>query len=126
MVLDASALLAFVKQEPGAAAVERFLGEGYVSAVNASEFVQKVDQYGGDGAKALATLEALGVTLEPAGKAAALLAASIYKTTHQYGLSIADRFCLALASHLGSPVCSADKSWLEPAKALGVELVLIR
>jgi len=50
MVLDASALLAFVKQEPGAAAVERFLGEGYVSAVNASEFVQKVDQYGGDGA----------------------------------------------------------------------------
>lgn len=69
-VFDVSALLAFSRHEPGAQVVGPSLSSGYVSAVNASEFVQKLDQYGDDGARALELLEGLGlrVCIRPTGR----------------------------------------------------------
>jgi PIN domain nuclease of toxin-antitoxin system len=126
MVLDASALIAFVRQEPGAAVVEEYLADGHASAVNASEFIQKLDQHGARGEDAFATLEALGLRFQPVIRADAVQAAAIHPTTRPYGLAIADRLCLALALRLGLTVCSADTSWAEPAKKLGIKLQLIR
>lgn len=126
MVLDASALIAFVRHEPAAAIVEQHLAAGHVSAVNASEFIQKLDQHGAQGSEAFATLEALGLQFQPVVKEDALQAAAIHPTTKRYGLAIADRLCLALALRLGLTVCSADTSWAEPAKELEIALQLIR
>lgn len=126
MVLDASAVLALVLREPGTERVVEHLADGHVSAVNASEVVQKVRQHGGDGPGALVALEGLGVTVEPATRQDALTAATMYASTRPYGLSTADRFCLALAKRLGVPACTADTAWVPAAYALGIELQLVR
>jgi PIN domain nuclease of toxin-antitoxin system len=45
VVLDASALLALVNQEPGQAVVAELLPRSLVSAVNASELVAKLTDF---------------------------------------------------------------------------------
>ena len=46
-VLDASALLALLQEEPGADLVEELLDGAIMSAVNLSEVIQKAEQHGG-------------------------------------------------------------------------------
>lgn len=125
-VFDASALLALARQEPGATIVAQKLSSGHVSAVNVSEFVQKIRQYRNDGAKAFEALERLGLTFHPVNRADAYEAAQLYKMGKPYGLSLADRTCLALARQLGAEVLTADKVWLTVAKELKLEIKLIR
>ena len=126
MVLDSSALLAFSRQEPGAQVVGRSLSSGHVSAVNASEFVQKLDQYGDDGARALAVLEGLGVKVQVVNRVDALTAAAIYKVSKPFGLSLSDRVCLALAQRLGAAVLTADEVWLKVAEPLELHIESVR
>lgn len=41
-------------------------------------------------------------------------------------LSLGDRFCLALAKHLGVPAYTADRGWKDVAADAGVKVVAIR
>ena len=125
-VLDSSALLAFTSREPGAQVVARSLGSGHVSAVNASEFIQKLDQYGDDGPRALEVLEGLGLNVHATDRADALTAAEIYKVGKPFGLSLGDRVCLALAQRLGAEVLTADDVWLNVAGTLGLSIKSVR
>ena len=125
-VFDASALLALARREPGAAIVAQKLSKGHVSAVNASEFVQKVRQYGDDGVKALEALEQLGLTLHPVNREDAYETALLYEAGKPYGLSLADRTCLALARRLSAEVVTADTVWLKVASELKLEVKLTR
>ena len=66
-VPDASALLAFLEGEPGAAAVQDAMRDGACcSAVNWSETAQKVGAAGGSWTLAAAGLNAFGLGVEPA------------------------------------------------------------
>jgi PIN domain nuclease of toxin-antitoxin system len=47
-------------------------------------------------------------------------------TTADAGLSLGDRFCLALALRDGLPAWTADKAWRTIADAAKVKVVLIR
>lgn len=125
-VLDSSALLAFSRQEPGARVVGRSLSSGHVSAVNASEFIQKLEQYGDDGRRALEVLEGLGLKVQATNRADALVAAAIYKVGKPFGLSLGDRVCLALAQRLGTEVLTADEVWLKVAGPLGLSIKSVR
>ena len=125
-VFDASALLALTRQEPGAAVVAQKLSRGHISAVNASEFVQKIKQYGDDGVKTFKTLEQLGLMLHPVNREDAYEAALLYTAGKPHGLSLADRTCLALARRLAAEVITADKVWIKLAEELGLEIRLIR
>ena len=42
------------------------------------------------------------------------------------GLSLGDRFCLALAKRLDCPALTADRAWLPVADDAGVRIELIR
>lgn len=126
IVFDSSALLALSRQEPGAQIVASNLSSGHVSAVNASEFVQKLDQYGDDGPRALRVLERLGLKVEAVSQADALLAAAIYGVGKPYGLSLGDRMCLALAQRLGAKVLTADEVCLNLADLLDLRIHSIR
>ena len=125
-VLDSSALLAFARQEPGAQIVGLKLSSGHVNAVNASEFVQKLDQYGDDGPRALEMLESLGLHVHATERADALAAARIYRVGKPFGLSLGDRVCLALAQRLAAEVLTADTIWLEAAAVLGLSIKSVR
>jgi len=63
-VLDASALLAFLQDEPGAVAVEQALSGSLLSSVNWSEVVQKSLVSGVDVCGMRQDVEALGVAIQ--------------------------------------------------------------
>jgi PIN domain nuclease of toxin-antitoxin system len=125
-VFDSSALLALARQEPGAAVVGQRLGSGHVSAANASEFIQKLNQYGDDGEKAFEKLEQLGLTLHAVERDDAYTAAAIYSITKPFGLSLGDRLCLALGKRFGAAVYTADSAWLDASEQLQLEIYSIR
>jgi ribonuclease VapC len=110
MVLDASALLAFLRGEEGAGHVEDGLVSGAAcGTANWSEVAQKVRANGGDWILARALLASYDLRLEvvTADDAEAAAAARSRGT----GLSLADRLCLALGRRLDVPVLTADRQW---------------
>ena len=110
VVLDASAVLAFLTGEPGADAVEEALDSGTVcSAVNWSEVAQKVRTAGGNWSVASALLASYGLSTLDATARDAEIAAGMWQPGS--GLSLADRFCLALATRLDAVALTADTAW---------------
>lgn len=126
IVLDASALIALIKDEPGADVVSRQAAndDATISSVNYAESLQKAARVGVTAEQVDAALEGLGITVSPFGRLDARLAASFYR--HGSNLSLADRVCLALARSLSSPAYTADRPWTSWADDLGVEVRLIR
>lgn len=109
-VLDASAVLAFLQDETGSDVVETQLVRGaQCSAVNWSEIAQKVRAAGADWPVARALLASYGLTVHDATAADAERAAERWR--RGAGLSLADRFCLALGDRLECEVWTADAAW---------------
>ena len=123
-VLDASALLAFLHDEPGADQVRQALDSACVSTVNWAEVVQKSlgRQTNVVGMKEEFT--EVGVIFKSFTPSQAELAAHLWKKTRRYGLSLADRACLALAIEKKAIVLTADRVWAE--LKLDVEIQLVR
>jgi len=123
-VLDASALIALLRDEPGADMVERLLGRAVVSAVNWTEVLQRYRAAGVATADKRESVEALGVKIERFTSDDADTVAELWQPTRPAGLSLADRACLALARRLDLPAHTADRDWRK--LDVGVEVVLIR
>ena len=121
-VLDASALLALLHDEPGAEAVEPLLDEAVISSVNWSEVAQKSLGRGVELAGLRGDLEALGLRIVPFVVEDAEAAAVLRAHTVNLGLSLADRACLALAGRLGVPALTTDRTWAQ----LEIETVSVR
>jgi ribonuclease VapC len=118
-VFDASALLAYLRLEPGADLVRQHLrAGGMISAANWSEVAQKVKHRGGDWATARGLLLSYPISVEPVTAADAERAADLWQPGA--GLSLGDRLCLALASRSGHRVLTADVAW---GAVEGVELI---
>ncbi|WP_419924935.1 PIN domain-containing protein [Candidatus Poriferisocius sp.] len=110
IVLDASAILAFVKDEDGTQAVEEALASGALcGAANWSEVAQKVMAAGRDWDLVRALLLSYGIKIEPVTGEDAEWAAQRWQPGE--GLSLADRFCMALATRLDTDVLTADTAW---------------
>jgi PIN domain nuclease of toxin-antitoxin system len=123
VVLDASAILALLNDEPGAAAVAAALEDAVVSAVNLSEVVAKLLEVGLSREEADEALGGLGLEVQPFDEAAAWAAGTLRGATRRAGLSLGDRACLALARQLGVPALTADAAWLKAATGADVRLV---
>ena len=123
VVLDASAILALLNDEPVAAAVAAALEDAVVSAVNLSEVVAKLLEVGLSREEADEALGGLGLEVQPFDEAAAWAAGTLRAATRRAGLSLGDRACLALARELGVPALTADAAWLKAATGADVRLV---
>jgi ribonuclease VapC len=129
-ILDASALLAHLRDEPGADVVAEAIASGAViSTVNLAEVFSRAADRGGDPAKLAAELTQSGlldgaITVEPFTAADAIDAGRLRPLTRNAGLSLGDRACLALARRLDAPALTADTDW--QGVAHGVELRPIR
>jgi ribonuclease VapC len=110
-VLDASAVLAWLRHEPGAEAVHPLLATAVISAANWSETWQKLAQHGVDADRATTRLRTLGLRVEPLTAADAVIAAKLWARTRAAGLSLGDRCCLALGARLQLPTVTADTAW---------------
>lgn len=122
-VLDASAILADLHGEPGGEFVRSNLSEGRVSAVNLAEVVTKLVDTGLSPEETETVVGKLSCVVEPADAARALAAGLLRGRTRKHGLSLGDRFCLALAAELGLPALTADQRWGELELGIPVELI---
>jgi PIN domain nuclease of toxin-antitoxin system len=112
VVFDASVMLALLHHERGEELLTSGLLERSVaSAVNLAEVQSKLVKKGG--APDIAWRDALSSvnSVEPLTRAQARVAGDLIATTEQYGLSLGDRACLALAIVLKAPVYTTDRTW---------------
>jgi PIN domain nuclease of toxin-antitoxin system len=130
LVLDTSALLAYLRDEPGAELVAKAIADGVIiSTVNLAEVFSRSADRGADPAKIANTLTQSGllegaITIEPFTTADAIDTARLRPLTRDAGLSLGDRACLALARRLGTTALTADTAW--QGVAHDVELHTIR
>lgn len=121
VVLDASALLAFLFKEPGGKQVEEVLEGAFISSINWSEVVQKLLQKetGTEGLRD--DLAVLGLTIKPFDGRQAEQTASLWKKGSN--LSLADRACINLATTHGRNILTADKIWSQVFPDLPIQLI---
>ena len=116
-VLDASALLAYLNEEPGAAVVEQALiDKAIIGTANWAEVLSKVAEVGVAPRDLAAELEQRGLLgqslkIEPLLPEDSLRIAELRPRTRSHGLSLGDRACLALGIRLGLPVITTDRAW---------------
>ncbi|MEJ7794737.1 MAG: PIN domain-containing protein [Nocardioides sp.] len=118
-LLDSSALLAYLLDEPGADVVTDCLAAGSrVSAANWSEVAQKSRAAGRNWEFARRLLLAQNLVVEPVTADDAERAAAIWIS--RPSLSLADRLCLASGERLAATVWTADREWgaVEPVRQI--------
>lgn len=123
-VLDASAMLALLRNEPGAGNVASVVSQACLSAVNLAETLGKMVAYGKPLDDVAYQIDRLRVGVIAFDAEQARLAASLWKATRPAGLSLGDRACLALGLKLGLPVVTAERSWEQCD--VGVRVIRIR
>jgi len=85
VVLDASALLAYLKGESGEEIVDGVLTESVISSVNWAEVVQKAIAAGVEVDGMVNDLQALGLTVEPFTLEDGEMAGRLWESTRQAG-----------------------------------------
>lgn len=128
-VLDSSALLAYLWDEPGTDTVELALqNDAAISAVNWTEVLSKLADAGNDPDTAAARMLNQGAVAEllliwAFDADLALDAARLRAQTRPFGLSLGDRACLALGSLLNVPVLTADSAWAKLKTNVAVQTI---
>jgi ribonuclease VapC len=125
IVFDASAILALLRDEPGADVVAQYIGDGLISAVNLQEVIKGLLRREVPIDAALAMLDALHLDVRPHGRDDAVAAANLYPATKAFGSGLGDRTCMALAIAEGLPILTADREWAK-IEIQGLTLLLAR
>jgi ribonuclease VapC len=123
VVLDASAVIAVLRSEPGADIVHAALTGSVISAVNYSEVLKKSIERGAIRAVADGYFKNLSVTVIPFDEELAGISAELYPQTKQYGLSLADRACLALGIQRNCKVLTSERRMSLVALPIKVKLI---
>ncbi len=123
IALDASALLALLRQETGHEFVAARLKRAAISAVNLAEVYSCFARDGYDLAELVEGVRTLGIEVVPFSDEYAQMVAKLLPLTKAHGLSLGDRACLALAISRSIPALTADKIWSDTG--LPVEVVLL-
>lgn len=125
VVLDASALIALVNNEPGGEKVRPVMGRAIIGAVNFCETVQRLRRGGMPLEAVTAALTPLVPDPVPFDSSLAYIAASIHEQTRPAGLSFGDCACLALALSRNLPAMTTErKAW--DKVDVGVRIIKIR
>ncbi|PKB82434.1 MAG: VapC toxin family PIN domain ribonuclease [SAR202 cluster bacterium Io17-Chloro-G9] len=130
VVLDASAMLAYLRGESGAHRVaEAITGGALMSAANWTEVLSKAAEEGQDPEEFTVWLQTQGilgrgVEVLPLTAIDATIIAKLRPLTRSAGLSLGVRACLALGMRLQLPVLTADRIWA--GLGLDVDVRLIR
>ncbi len=123
IVLDTSALLAILHEEPGAetfAQKSGLLENSVMSAVNIAEAYGKLVGRGigpDDAWEAVTAPISEVMDFDPEQ---AQIAGRLVQRTRSLGLSLGDRACLALGIALKAPIYTADRAW----KALTISVAV--
>jgi PIN domain nuclease of toxin-antitoxin system len=116
VVVDASAVVAWIFKEPGHEEVDKILPHAVISAVNLIEVLYITERKGHKitGARLTNSLTEYGLRVEPVSQTVTERAAELIKEAKlRTGkpISLADAVCLALAERLQLPVTGGDRQW---------------
>jgi len=112
IVLDASAILAVIHQEPGYEKLTPdLLGRAVVSAVNLAEVQGKLVSRGWKSDEAWEDATSPIQEVVPFDQEQARIAGDLIAQTRPLGLSLGDRACLALGIAIKGPVYTCEKAW---------------
>lgn len=124
IILDASALLALINEEPGSDIVAAVVAKAAISAVNLAEVASKLTTAGMSDLDIEDVLEGYALDVVAFDDELAYASGRLYRLTQSAGLSLGDRACLALALWYRLPVLTTDRAWSKVR--IGVEVRQIR
>lgn len=122
VVIDASAVLAILFDEPGAEVAIAASRGAYLTTVNLIEVREKFARKTGSAEPVPSLLRALEITVAPFLEHHAVIASDLKGRVGKKD-SLADRVCLALAIDKGLPVVTGDRKWAELDLGLDVRLI---
>lgn len=128
LVLDASALNAYARNEPGVDVVAARLRSGsriVVSAVNWAEAIGKLHEYRMTPTILRQALAAADAEVVPFAETDADRVGELTLSLRPLGLSLGDRACLALAISLDGSALTADRTWSD-LDLVGMTVEMIR
>jgi len=125
-LLDASAVLALLFEEPGAEVVRAQLRTGVIGAANLAEVLAKLSDHSLPAQEAACAVAILGLKVAPMTEGQAQRSAELRPAMRSAGLSLGDCACLAFAMELGAPALTANRSWAGIAEAAGVAVQVVR
>ena len=111
-VLDTSAALALIYDEPGANKVRAALPGASMSTVNVAEVLTVLIRHGIPERQAVGLLQRLGLRIRDFATDDAIVAARLHTAKAEARrISLGDRACLATALALGVSAVTADRNW---------------
>lgn len=123
-LLDASALLALIFAEQGADRIEEIWNDTSISAINLSEAVAKMGDRNLSPERIDLILRLVdGTVIIPFDRPIAIAAGRLREATKPFGLSLADRGCLATAQATGRIAVTADRAWRELDLGIAIEVI---
>ena len=123
IVLDSSALLAWLLREPRWQRVDEDLSRAHMSTVNLCEVLARVQRATEDASLLRDALKESPLRIEPFTVEDAEIAARLEPLTRACGLSLGDRACLALGLRLEGSVMTTDRSWNRLALPIANEVI---
>jgi ribonuclease VapC len=108
-VVDASVVLAWLQDEPGADDAEPLIMEGVIGAANWSEVLQKSRQHGVPPELVARLLASFGLAVADVTRADGEAAVGMWSAGRP--LSLGDRLCIALGIRMGLTVATMDAAW---------------
>lgn len=123
VVVDASAVLALLKNETGADVVAPVARAALLSAVNLIEVRSKLIDAVSDIDAAMGLLSRFEISTVPLTSAQATIAADLWPVVKGRNVSLADRACLALGIERRATVLTGDRRWIELGLSLDIRLI---
>jgi PIN domain nuclease of toxin-antitoxin system len=122
-VMDSSAVLALMFNEPGGDRVVPLMNGALLSTVNFAEVYARLLHRGSPALEAWHQLTGLQCEICYFSTEQARVAAELAPITRPYGLSLGDRACLALALERKAPIYTADRVWTQLGLDLRIEVI---
>ena len=125
IVFDASALIALFAKESGYEFIKKHLKDGIISSINIAEVYKYcIETQNLTEGEAKTLIKLSDIKIIEFTNDQALITASIVRKTKQYGLSLGDKSCIALAIEGEYSIITCDKIWQKID--VGVNFIMAR
>ncbi len=126
-LLDASALLALLLNEDGAAEVEQTIDDAAIHSVSFTEVVTKLAQKGAPADRVRMAVEELALEVDDTlSLQQAQAAGELHAATRDCGLSLGDVVCLSVAKERELTAVTCDRTWIEVGRREGIQVICVR
>ena len=111
-LLDASALLALLLDEPGAAEVQAVFDDSEILTINLAEVARKLFVKGVSAEEVETALGGLNLeVVEELGAGHAIRIGEVAAANRKIGMSLGDAACVTMAACAGQTAVTADRMW---------------